>query len=61
MQCQIKGRRPIGRPRDHWTDGVAKDANIQLHVRRWTNVAKDRIRWRCLIEEAKVRHRTVRP
>ncbi|PSN43717.1 hypothetical protein C0J52_14004 [Blattella germanica] len=47
LQCQIEGRRPIGsRPRDRWTDDVAKDANILLNVKRWTNVAKDRIRWR---------------
>ncbi|PSN57516.1 hypothetical protein C0J52_01622 [Blattella germanica] len=61
LQCQIEGRRPIGRPRNRWTDGVANNANLLLNVRRWTNVAKERIRWRHLIEETKVRHRTVRP
>ncbi|PSN57040.1 hypothetical protein C0J52_01702 [Blattella germanica] len=41
--CNAKSKVPIGRPRDRWTDGVAKDANILLNVRRWTNVAKNRI------------------
>jgi len=44
-------RRPTGRPRLPWEDGVKEDA-AKLGCRNWTVVALDREGWRKLLKEA---------
>jgi hypothetical protein len=40
-----EGKRPLGRPRRRWVDNIRMD----LGEVRWGNVAKDRNRWRALV------------
>ncbi|PSN57573.1 hypothetical protein C0J52_00494 [Blattella germanica] len=54
---QIEGRRP----RDRWIDAVTRDANTLLKTKRWKTIAKDRMKWRQMIKEAKARLRAVTP
>jgi hypothetical protein len=45
-------RRPIGRPKTCWVDGVRKDIK-KLKVPNWKTLAQYRGRWRELVEKAK--------
>jgi len=45
------GKRPKGRPRLRWEDGVKEDA-AKLGCRNWTVVALNREGWRKLLKEA---------
>jgi hypothetical protein len=41
-----EGKRPIGRPRRRWEDGIRMDlSKIGLGVVDWTRLAQDRDRW----------------
>jgi hypothetical protein len=45
-----KGRRPLGRPRRRWIDNIMMDLlEIGLSVVDWIGLAKDRYRWRALV------------
>jgi len=46
------GKRPRGRPRLRWEDGVKEDAG-KLGYRNWTAVALNGEGWRKLLKEAK--------
>ena len=52
---QPEGRRPPGRPRKRWRDVVTTDLSTTglRNVRRWTEVAQDRRRWRQLVIAAR--------
>ena len=54
MLGRPEGRRPVGRPRLRWLDGVTRDLR-QLGVgeEEWMQVAQDRRRWRALVEAAR--------
>ena len=45
------GKRPTGRPRLHWEDGVEEDV-ARLGFRNWKVVALNRDGWRKLLKEA---------
>jgi hypothetical protein len=47
--------RPVGRPRNRWTDVVQTDALQLLGIRGWRRKAENRDKWRSLLGEAKVR------
>ena len=47
------GTRRRGRPLARWTDNVAEDG--KKAVNNWWSVARDRSRWRLLLETAKAR------
>lgn len=49
----IHRTRRAGRPRLRWADGVAADAVGLLGIHNWKAVARDRAKWRRLIEEAR--------
>jgi hypothetical protein len=45
-----KGRRPLGRPRRGWEDGIRMDLReIGLGVVDWIQLAQDRNRWRAVV------------
>jgi hypothetical protein len=45
-----KGRRPLGRPRRRWENGVRTDLReIGLGVVDWIRLAQDRDRWRAVV------------
>ncbi|CAG9112619.1 unnamed protein product [Plutella xylostella] len=50
---QPSGRRPVGRPRYHWKNEVAKDLK-ELEVSDWSELAQNREDWRTLMSEAKI-------
>ena len=43
-EWQIKGVRSVGRPKRRWRDDVGQQGAV------WTRTAKDRVRWRNLVE-----------
>ena len=49
------GKRPRGRPRLRWEDGVKVDA-AKLGCRNWTVVALNREGWRKLLKKAEAQH-----
>jgi hypothetical protein len=49
---QHSSRRPIGRPKIRWGDGVRKDIQ-KIKVSNWKPLAQDRRRWKELVEKAK--------
>ena len=52
MEGTIDGRRPVGRPRLRWRDGVMKDletVGIQNPMEEWEGLAADRMGWRGLV------------
>jgi hypothetical protein len=49
-------RRPIGRPKIRWEDGVRKDIQ-KLKVPKWKILVQDRRRWKELVERAKTVHK----
>jgi hypothetical protein len=45
-----EGKRPLGRPRRRWEDGIRKDfREIGLGSVDWIQSAQDRDRWRALV------------
>jgi hypothetical protein len=47
---KLKGRRPHGRPRRRWEDGVRMDLReIGLGCVDWIRLAQDRDRWRAVV------------
>jgi hypothetical protein len=45
-----EGRRPLGRPRHRWEDGVRMDLReIGLERVVWIRLAQDRDRWRAVV------------
>ena len=50
------GKRPRGRPRLRWEDGVKEDV-AKLGCRNWTVAARNRKGWRKLLKEAKAHPR----
>jgi hypothetical protein len=52
---RILGGKPVGRPRRRWISAVCQDAREQLGIKRWRWEAEDRMSWRHLIKEARVR------
>jgi hypothetical protein len=49
-------RRTIGRPKTRWVDDVRKDIQ-KLKVRNWKTLARDRRKWKELVEKAKTLHK----
>ena len=49
------GKRPRGRPRLRWEDGVEEDVG-RLGCRNWKILALDREGWRKLLKEAEAHH-----
>jgi hypothetical protein len=47
-----KGKRPLGRPRRGWEDGIGMDlGEIGLGGVDWIRLAQDRDRWRAVVSE----------
>jgi hypothetical protein len=47
---KAEGKRPIGRPRHRWIDNIKMDRlDIGLSVVDWIGLARDRYRWRALV------------
>jgi hypothetical protein len=45
-----EGKSPLGRPRRRWIDNIKMDLlEIGLNVVDWNGLAKDRYRWRALV------------
>jgi hypothetical protein len=45
-----KGRRPLGRPRHRWEDGIRMDlSQIGCGSVEWIQLVQDRDRWRALV------------
>jgi hypothetical protein len=45
-----KGKRPLGRPRRRWEDGIRMDLRgTDLESVDWIQLAEDRDRWRTLV------------
>jgi hypothetical protein len=45
-----EGKRPLGRPRHRWEDGIRMDLReIGLRGVDWTLLAQDRDRWRAVV------------
>jgi len=48
-------KRPTGRPKIRWGDGVKKDIR-RLKVPSWKTLVQDRRRWKEVVEKAKTLH-----
>jgi hypothetical protein len=47
---KLDGKRPLGRPRRRWKDGIGMDLReIGLEGVDWTRLAQDRDRWRAVV------------
>jgi hypothetical protein len=45
-----EGKRPLGRPRHRWEDGIRMDLReIGLGCVDWIRLAQDRVRWRAVV------------
>ena len=49
-------KRPIGRPKTRWEDGVLEDIR-SMDVRNWKKAAQDRDSWKKAVEQARTLHR----
>jgi hypothetical protein len=47
------GRRPAGRPKNRWIDGILKDIEV-LKVKNWKELIRKRKEWNKLVEKAKI-------
>ncbi|KAJ4429796.1 hypothetical protein ANN_22000 [Periplaneta americana] len=56
LKDRLYNRRRRGRPKLKWMDGVSKDLEI-MGARGWTNMVKDRVRWKAVVKEAKTHPR----
>jgi hypothetical protein len=52
-------KRPIGGPKTRWEDDVLGDIR-RLNVNNWKNVARDRDRWKEVVERVRTLHRLKR-
>jgi hypothetical protein len=56
-----EGKRPLGRPRRRWEDGIRIDVReIGLVDVDWIRLAQDRDRWRAVVS-AVMNHRVLAP
>jgi hypothetical protein len=55
-----EGKRPLGRPRCRWEDGIRMDREIGLGSVDWILLAQDRDRWR-VVESAVMNLRVLAP
>jgi hypothetical protein len=46
------GKRPVGRPKNRWIDGILKDMEV-LKVKNWKELTRNRKEWNKLVEKAK--------
>jgi hypothetical protein len=47
---KLEGKRPLGRPRHRWVDNIRMDlAEVGWGDEDWIDLAKDRNRWRALV------------
>jgi hypothetical protein len=47
---KVEGKRPLGRPRRRWEDGIRMDlGEISLGCVDWIRLAQDRDRWRGVV------------
>jgi hypothetical protein len=44
--------RPIGRPKNRWDDDARNDTKI-MKVNNWKDCAKDKNKWKSIVERAK--------
>jgi len=49
-------KRPIGRPKTRWKDGVLEDIN-NINIRNWKKVAQNRDSWKKVVEQARTLYR----
>jgi hypothetical protein len=49
---KLFGKRPVGRAKNRWTDGILKDMEV-LKVKHWKVLTRNRREWNKLIEKAK--------
>ena len=61
MEGRLYGVRPIGRPRNRWTDAVTVDAKKFIGSVAWRRRSMDREEWKRKIKEAKARLWAVTP
>ena len=54
LRSEPGGKRPTGRPRLRWEDGVEKDV-ARLGCRNWKIVALNRERWKKLLKEVEAK------
>jgi hypothetical protein len=50
------GKRPAGRPKNRWIDGILKDMQV-LKVKNWKELIGNRKEWNSLVEKAKTHPR----
>jgi hypothetical protein len=50
--CKPFGKRPAGRPKNRWIDGILKDMEV-LKVKNWKKLTRIRQEWNKLAEKAK--------
>jgi hypothetical protein len=46
------GKRPAGRPKNRWIDGIFEDLQV-LKVKNWKQLTGNRKEWNNLVEKAK--------
>jgi hypothetical protein len=46
------GKRPAGRPKNRWIDGLLKDMEV-LKVKNWKELTRNRKEWNNLVGKAK--------
>ena len=56
MRGRPEGRRPVGRPRKRWRDGVMQDLRQMGHDGDWMETAQNRERWRTVVAAARGLH-----
>ena len=56
MRGHPEGRRPVGRPRKRWKDGVVQDLRQIGHDSDWMETAQNRERWRTVVAAARGLH-----
>jgi hypothetical protein len=44
-----EGKRPLGRPRHRWEDGIRMDLRRLAGGVKWIQLAQDRDRWRAVV------------
>jgi hypothetical protein len=51
---KLEGKRPLGRPRRRWEDGIRMDLKeTGLGAVDWIRLAQDRDRWRAVVSAVK--------
>ena len=49
-------KRPIGRPKTRWEDGVLEDIK-SMNISNWKKVAQNRDSWKKVVEQARILYR----